>query len=179
RVDNVGLCILDKVWCMFKQGDISRLGCAMDSLKDARKRMERSHGANLERMRAIAASFAPEVALYVRLDLLEGVAAYHSGDLKSAAASLESARHKWERLQLKDDDVVQLMGMGCEPLFGLLAGGGNPLERNSPSRTLRGGERAAPPGRVGCAARGQCDARALSMLHSALCHHSEPMGHAR
>jgi hypothetical protein len=36
-VDNPGLLQLDIVWCMFKQGDATRLACATERLRSARQ----------------------------------------------------------------------------------------------------------------------------------------------
>lgn len=51
-------------------------------------------------------------ARYVRLELLEGVAAYHAGDTRAARAKLGAAKAKWERLQLSDDCLAELLAMG-------------------------------------------------------------------
>lgn len=48
---------------------------------------------------------------YVRLELLQGVAAFHSGD-KHAVKHLESAKAKWQRLQVSDESLAALASMG-------------------------------------------------------------------
>lgn len=75
-VDNVALLQIDTVWCLFMLRDIERLAVARERLARARDGLKRSHGPNLERLRVLQGGFCPELALYVRLELLEGVVAY-------------------------------------------------------------------------------------------------------
>ena len=49
---------------------------------------------------------------YVRLELLEGVAAYLAGDRSRAQERLQAAQAKWQQLQVSDDAVAMLLGMG-------------------------------------------------------------------
>ena len=49
---------------------------------------------------------------YVRLELLEGVAAYHSGDRALARAKLRSSQQRWLQLQVSDECLAELMSMG-------------------------------------------------------------------
>ena len=57
--------------------------------------------------------FQPELAIYVRLELLEGLSALYSGSDKMAARrSLLSAQAKWQQLAVSDDALAQLLSMG-------------------------------------------------------------------
>ena len=47
----------------------------------------------------------------VRLELLQGVAAFHSGN-KQAGSHLSSALDKWQRLQVPDESVAVVASMG-------------------------------------------------------------------
>ena len=49
---------------------------------------------------------------YVRLELLEGVSAWCAGDRAAAEKSLTSARAKWAQLQMSDQALASLAGMG-------------------------------------------------------------------
>lgn len=111
-VDNVALLQIDTVWCLFMLRDIERLAVARERLARARDGLKRSHGPNLERLRVLQGGFCPELALYVRLELLEGVVAFHSGQVDAARRSLMSAQKKFEELQISDEAVAALAQMG-------------------------------------------------------------------
>lgn len=111
-VDNVALLQIDTVWCLFMLRDIERLAVARERLARARDGLKRSHGPNLERLRVLQGGFCPELALYVRLELLEGVVAFHSGQVDAAKRSLLSAQKKFEELQISDEAVAALAQMG-------------------------------------------------------------------
>ena len=49
---------------------------------------------------------------YVRLELLEGIVAYHSGSKPMALQKLQSADAKWERLQVSDAHLASLAAAG-------------------------------------------------------------------
>ena len=49
---------------------------------------------------------------YVRLELLEGVAAYYSGDKAIALTKLRSSQQRWQQLQVSDERLAELMSMG-------------------------------------------------------------------
>ena len=49
---------------------------------------------------------------FVRLETLEGIAAFLRQDLPAAQASLQSALANWERLQVDDQALAMLAGMG-------------------------------------------------------------------
>lgn len=112
-VDNVGLLLLDSVWCLFKLQDSGRLAAARAKLRRARTCLAASHGAHLERLRVLHGNFQPELAIYVRLELLEGVSSYYGGgDAAAARERLLSAQAKWRRLAVADDALASLVGMG-------------------------------------------------------------------
>ena len=57
--------------------------------------------------------FKPELAIYVRLELLEGLSILYGGGNKVAArGSLLSAQAKWQQLAVSDDALAQLLSMG-------------------------------------------------------------------
>jgi len=111
-IDNVGLVHMDIVWCIFQLQDASRMAVARGYLEKARAGLTRAHGSNLERLRTLQGGFKPELATYVRLELLEGVAAYHEGDDGRALERLEAARSKWGRLQIEPASIEMLATMG-------------------------------------------------------------------
>ncbi|XP_023734001.1 uncharacterized protein LOC111881843 [Lactuca sativa] len=111
-IDNVPILQIDMVWCYFMLKDISKLSVAGKRLEEARKGIERSHGKESTRLRLLHGNSHPELALHLRLELLEGIVAYHSGDLEKAKKSLNSARGKYLKLQVPDEELSILMGMG-------------------------------------------------------------------
>ncbi|KAJ9510486.1 hypothetical protein QJQ45_015956, partial [Haematococcus lacustris] len=111
--DNRGLLLLDTVWCCYKLGDVRRLAVARDKLVAARAALTQAHGAGLERVRRLHGTrFCPELAVYVRLEALEGVVAFMVGDLDAAERALGAAHRKWLALQVADHQLAQLQDMG-------------------------------------------------------------------
>ncbi|KAH0892049.1 hypothetical protein Bca4012_004959 [Brassica carinata] len=111
-VDNIPIMEIDIVWCYFLLRDLKCLSDAGFRLVKARKGLERSHGKDLSRVRLLQAGQCPELALYVRLELLEGVVAYHTGQNDKALNALKSAHAKLLQLQIPDETLSVVMGMG-------------------------------------------------------------------
>lgn len=111
-VDNVAFLQIDIVWCYFMLKDIAKLVDGGKRLCQAREMLRQSHGPHLERLRVLQGGFYPELAIYVRLELLEGVAAFHSGLNEVAKNSLLSAQNKYNQLQVSDEGLALLLGMG-------------------------------------------------------------------
>ncbi|URE43888.1 Ribonuclease III domain [Musa troglodytarum] len=110
--DNVPILQLDIVWCYFMLQDISHLAVAGIRLVKARKGFEHSHGKDSMHLRCLQAGCQAELAIYLRMELLEGVVAYHSGNFKEARKALSSAQVKYVQLQVPDEALSMLMGMG-------------------------------------------------------------------
>ncbi|CAL9102521.1 unnamed protein product [Musa textilis] len=111
-IDNVPILQLDIVWCYFMLQDISHLAVAGIRLVKARKGFEHSHGKDSMRLRHLQAGYQAELAIYLRMELLEGVVAYHCGNFKEARKALSSAQVKYVQLQVPDEALSMLMGMG-------------------------------------------------------------------
>lgn len=111
-VDNIPIMEIDIVWCYFLLRDLKCLSDAGFRLVKARKGLERAHGKDLSRVRLLQAGQCPELALYVRLELLEGVVAYHTGQNDKALNALKSAHAKLLQLQIPDETLSVVMGMG-------------------------------------------------------------------
>jgi len=114
KVDNVPMLQLDIVWCYFVLRDVSCLEVAGARLEKARLGFERSHGKDSTRFRILQAGRQADLAIYVRLELLEGVVAYHNGHVEKARESLTSAHAKYLQLQVPDEAISMLMDMGYE-----------------------------------------------------------------
>ncbi|CAI9758915.1 unnamed protein product [Fraxinus pennsylvanica] len=111
-VDNVSILQIDMVWCYFMLHDISWLSVAGIRLAKAREGIERAHGKESSRMRVLQGGRYPELALYLRLQLLEGVVAYHNGQLQKSKEALTEAQAKYIQLQVPDETLSLLMSMG-------------------------------------------------------------------
>ncbi|XP_077238001.1 ubiquitin-associated (UBA)/TS-N domain-containing protein [Tasmannia lanceolata] len=110
--DNIPILQIDTVWCYFMLRDISWLSMAGVRLAKAREGLERSHGKDSTRVRLLQAGRHPELAIYLRLELLEGVVAYHSGLFEQSQKALTSAQVKYLQLQIPDEALSLLMSMG-------------------------------------------------------------------
>ncbi|KAL3641167.1 hypothetical protein CASFOL_016135 [Castilleja foliolosa] len=111
-VDNVPILQIDMVWCYFMLSDISWLSVAGVRLTKAREGIERAHGKESTRLRILQGGRYPELALHLRMELLEGVVAYHSGQLQKSKDRLTSAQTKFLQLQVPDEALSLLMSMG-------------------------------------------------------------------
>ncbi|KAK6942206.1 hypothetical protein RJ641_027583 [Dillenia turbinata] len=111
-VDNVPILQIDMVWCYFMLRDIRWLSVAGVRLAKAREGIERAHGKDLTRVRLLQAGRYPEVALHLRLELLEAVVAYHNGQFDKSRKALTSAQAKYFQLQVPDEALSLLISMG-------------------------------------------------------------------
>ncbi|KAJ0090157.1 hypothetical protein Patl1_13955 [Pistacia atlantica] len=111
-VDNVPILQIDMVWCYFLLQDISWLSVAGVRLEKAREGIQRSHGKDSSRMRLLQAGRYPELALHLRMELLEGVVAYHSGQFDKSRKALSSAQAKFFQLQVPDEALSLVISMG-------------------------------------------------------------------
>ncbi|KAJ1436993.1 Ubiquitin-like domain superfamily [Sesbania bispinosa] len=111
-IDNVPILQIDMVWCYFMIRDIRWLSDAGKRLEMARAGIERAHGKDSLRLRILQGGRYPELALHLRLELLEGVVAYHTGQLEKSREALASARAKFVQLQVPDEALSLVMSMG-------------------------------------------------------------------
>ncbi|CAI5931479.1 unnamed protein product [Closterium sp. NIES-64] len=111
-IDNIPMLLLDIVWCHYMMKDVASLASAKGRLAAARSALRKAHGADMSRLRMLQGNFRPELATYLRLDLLDAIAAYHSGDLMGARPLLASAQSLFQQLQVSDDSLASLAGMG-------------------------------------------------------------------
>uniref|UniRef100_A0A6M2F3Y9 UBA domain-containing protein n=1 Tax=Populus davidiana TaxID=266767 RepID=A0A6M2F3Y9_9ROSI len=111
-VDNIPILQIDMVWCYFMLQDIAWLSVAGLRLEKAREGLERAHGKDSSRFRLLQAGCSSELALYLRLELLEGVVAYHSGQFDKSRKFLTSAQAKFFKLQVPDEALSVVMSIG-------------------------------------------------------------------
>lgn len=111
-VDNYGILCLDIVWCYFWLKSIVDLPNAEEKLKKCKECFERSYGQNLERLTVVRGSSGGELALFVRLYVLEAVCAYHKGDIFGTAKCLDKAEDLQSKLHINKDQLNQMLMMG-------------------------------------------------------------------
>ncbi|CAN0901124.1 NEDD8 ultimate buster 1 [Linum grandiflorum] len=112
RIDNIAMLQMDMVWCYFMLKDIACLTVAGVRLEKAREGFERSHGKDASRLKLLQVGNSSGLALYMRLELLEAVVAYHSGQLEKSRRYLMSAETKFKQLQISDEALSVVMAMG-------------------------------------------------------------------
>ncbi|KAB1208937.1 NEDD8 ultimate buster 1 [Morella rubra] len=111
-IDNVPILQIDMVWCYFMLRDIRWLSVAGARLEKAREGIERAYGKDSSRVRFLQAGRHPELAIHLRLELLEGVVAYHCGQFDRSTMALTSAQKKYFQLQVHDEALSLVMSMG-------------------------------------------------------------------
>ncbi|KAL8136968.1 hypothetical protein V2J09_002969 [Rumex salicifolius] len=112
HIDNVPILQIDMVWCYFMLRDIRWLSDAGARLAKARRGILRTHGKDASRVRLLQGGCSTELALHLRLELLEGVVAYHGGQIEKCRGLLTSAQEKFHKLQVSDEALSLLMSMG-------------------------------------------------------------------
>merc|ERR1719204_2479235 len=118
-VDNYGLLALDIVWSLYLDQNIAELSNAGKWLQIAELGLERAHGKNMSRLKAVRAAsgkhsgdFVPEVSLYVRLNILRAYQAFYQIDRNGAHEYLMKAEMDLRKLQISDMDLAMLQSMG-------------------------------------------------------------------
>ncbi|KAK4781260.1 hypothetical protein SAY87_017366 [Trapa incisa] len=110
-IDNVPILQIDMAWCYFMLRDISSISTAGVRLQKAREGIEQAHGKDYSRIRLLQGGH-PEIALHLRLELLEGVVAYHTGQFEDSRKALTSAQSKFLQLQVPDEALSVVVSMG-------------------------------------------------------------------
>ena len=122
NLDNVPILRLDAAWAQFqafRNGDAgteAAIDAGAERLRLCREGFARAHGPNLERLRAVHGGCSPELGLYVRLELLEGVLAVRAGDVEKARNKLLAARQTRDALLrvVRPESVAALASMGID-----------------------------------------------------------------
>ena len=122
NLDNVPILRLDAAWAQFqafRNGDAgteAAIDAGAERLRLCREGFARAHGPNLERLRAVHGGCSPELGLYVRLELLEGVLALRAGDVEKARKKLLAARQTRDALLrvVRPESVAALASMGID-----------------------------------------------------------------
>jgi hypothetical protein len=91
---------------------MSFLNDAAWRLKKAEECLKMSHGENLERIMQLKGSVGPELILWCRLYLLQGIMQYHAGNSQFCKDNLMKASNIIQRLNIDETSMASLIGMG-------------------------------------------------------------------
>jgi len=115
NVDNFGMLNLDVAWSYLNLQSISELPQTELRLAKCEQALHRSYGQNMERLINLKGSSGWEAVLFVRLHLLQGIAAYHQGQVEKSKFFIAKAEAELERLRVSDDQLANLINMGYTP----------------------------------------------------------------
>ncbi|KAJ8019466.1 NEDD8 ultimate buster 1 [Holothuria leucospilota] len=113
-VDNFAILCLDIVWCYLCLQHIDQLPSAVQKLKICEDSFRRAHGPNMERLQTIKGDKGKDLALYVKLFLLQGILCYHQGKITEAKRFLEKSESILKSIQVDETKLMQLVAMGYE-----------------------------------------------------------------
>eukprot|EP00741_Cyanophora_paradoxa_P001059 tig00000455_g1020.t1 len=113
-IDNPAYLCLDIVWAYWKLGDRANIASAKATLDRADAGLRRAHGPGMERLLQVK-GICGEMALYVRLRALQGVAAFLQGDLGPAKRYIAEADQDAKRFSVSDESLAALLALGFSP----------------------------------------------------------------
>uniref|UniRef100_A0A0B7AFM1 UBA domain-containing protein n=1 Tax=Arion vulgaris TaxID=1028688 RepID=A0A0B7AFM1_9EUPU len=126
--DNYAILCLDIVWCYLALKNLEQLPDAETRLRKSELCFKRCYGEQMERLASIKGGTGAEQALLMRLYLLQGIVAFHKGDITSARNLLGRAEFVLTLLHVDDTQLNEIMLMGFterESRLGLRAKNGN------------------------------------------------------
>ena len=113
-VDNYAILNLDISWCYMCMKSLDVLHDVTERLQRSEQFFNKSYGNNLQRLYALKGSTGEEVALFVRLYTLQGVAAYHKEQFQESLSLLRKARGYISTLEIDDSMLGQMMALGFD-----------------------------------------------------------------
>nr|XP_022320914.1 NEDD8 ultimate buster 1-like [Crassostrea virginica]XP_022320915.1 NEDD8 ultimate buster 1-like [Crassostrea virginica] len=111
-VDNHAVLGLDIVWCYLCLQNVEELPDADQRLRSSEECFIRSYGANLERVAAVKGESGTQLALYMKLHLLQGIVAFHQHRIPEAQTHLMQAQEELKKLLIDENKLSQVMVMG-------------------------------------------------------------------
>ncbi|XP_076088637.1 NEDD8 ultimate buster 1-like [Mytilus galloprovincialis] len=127
-VDNYAVLCLDIVWCYLCLKNVEDLPDAEKRLNMSEDCFIRSYGSNFERLNAVKGGSGTELALFMRLHLLQGIVAFHQHRLQDARRLLSKAEFELQHLVVDSEKLTEVMTMGFnerEARLGLRASAGH------------------------------------------------------
>jgi len=127
-VDNYAILSLDIAWCYLALNTVSELPMAEERLQVCEQKFKASYGADMERVAALKGSSGNEAALMARLNLVQGIVAFHLGRDREARILLEKCAIQMQMLAVCETDLLDIASMGysiAEARLGLRAAQGD------------------------------------------------------
>ena len=87
-------------WCYLNIGNLTELPNAQESLKECERNFEKNYGPNLERVKKLKGTASSEEALFMRLHLLQAIAAFISGQRPTAVLLFKLAKEELKKLMV-------------------------------------------------------------------------------
>ena len=112
QVDNFAVLHLDISWCYLRLENLDALPDASKRLQMCENFFKRSYGESLQRLLTIKGSAGHEIALFVRLYVLQGVVAYHEGKFASARDLLSKAKFYADSIEVDHDKITEMVTVG-------------------------------------------------------------------
>lgn len=113
-VDNYPILNLDISWCYLSLKSLDALFDVNARLTMSEQFFNKVYGENLQRLFALKGSTGEEVALFVRLYTLQGVAAYHDDKFELASTLFQKAKGYISTLDVDDDKLTKLLELGFD-----------------------------------------------------------------
>ncbi|XP_071792301.1 NEDD8 ultimate buster 1-like [Asterias amurensis] len=113
-VDNFAVLCLDIVWCYLCLQNMNELPDAEAKLKRCEDCFRRSYGDDLQRLTSLKGQNTQELALYVRLYLLQGILAFYQQERNKSLELLQKAEGILASLQVDEDKLMQVISMGFD-----------------------------------------------------------------
>ncbi|GFR78199.1 NEDD8 ultimate buster 1-like [Elysia marginata] len=111
-VDNYAILCLDIVWCYLQLKNLDQLPNADARLQASEAGFKRSYGEKMERLAALKGGTGTEQALLMRLYLLQGIVAFHKGDMREAGILFKRAEFVLTLLHVDENSLNEIMLMG-------------------------------------------------------------------
>ncbi|ESN92687.1 hypothetical protein HELRODRAFT_189570 [Helobdella robusta] len=111
-VDNYALLCLDIIWCYFIMQQVDSLPDAERRLLITEERLVKSYGPEMERVQRVRGSCSQEVAVMMKLHLMQGVLSFYKREHHKAKKFLDKAEEELKSLQVDKEDMMTIMEIG-------------------------------------------------------------------
>ena len=112
QVDNFAVLHLDISWCYLHLENLDALPDAGKRLQMCENCFKQSYGESLQRLLAVKGSVGHEIALFVRLYVLQGVVAFYEAKFTAARDLFAKAKFYADSIQVDSDKVTEMVKVG-------------------------------------------------------------------